>query len=299
MNKDHKHTMNTTLKATLALGAAGLSLLALAGGANAQITTGDPNLSTVFSTITAGRNPIFGSGSTTQKVGFDPSGNVSVFATTPATAQSVYEPFVFDTSAAGTFNTVAAGSLAQIQLFASNFNVNQTAGNPQPFNLYASLFAFNPNAAAGTVPVTGPNLFGGEQKVTLGSQPSFGTFFSGDFTLAGPITAGNTYVLGISTLSNDTQDFATVSTAPFSITGISAADQATDAMKFLTNTNDQGNPAGQPAVAGGGNNVIAFRLAAANPAPAVPEASSVVSMGLLLGMGAALIAFKRRRSVAK
>ncbi len=290
--------MNTTLKATLALGAAGLSLLALAGGANAQSTTTDPNLTTVFSTVTAGRNPSFGSGPTTIKIGFDPSGNVSPSAMTPATAQSVYEPFVFDTSAAGPFTTVAAGSLAQIQLFASNFNVNQTAVAAQPFDLYATLFAFNPNVAAGTVPVTGPDLFGTPQKVTLGGSPTTGGFVSSDFTLAVPLVAGSTYVLGVTTLSNDTQDFATVSTSPFSITGISASDQATDAMKFVTDVNDQGNPAGQPFAPFNTNNVISFRLLA-SPAPAVPEASSVVSMGLLLGLGAVLIAFKRRRSVAK
>jgi len=67
----------------------------------------------------------------------------------------------------------------------------------------------------------------------------------------------------------------------------------------LTTANDQGSPMGQPFANPDGNNILAFRiLAAAGPAP-VPEASSVVSMGLLLGMGAAFIAFKRRRSVAK
>lgn len=290
--------MNTTSKATRALGAAGLSLLALASGASAQTTVGDPTLTTAFSTLTNGRTPTF-VGNNSVGVGFDANnGNGTLSSSpTPATAQSVYEAFNFTSSAAGAFTTLAAGSMAQIQVFASNQNVNATNGLTNPFNIYASLYAFNPNAAAGTVPVMGPNLFGAQQKVTVGAIN--GGYFSGDFTLASSLTAGSSYVLGITTLTGDTQDFAQIATSPFSASGIAAGDQSFDKNKFLTDANDQGNPTGMPFTLTSGNNVIAFRLNAAPATSPVPEASSVVSLGLLLGMGAAFVAFKRRRSVAK
>ena len=289
-------SMNTTLKATLALGIAGLSLLALAGGASAQTTTGDPNLTTAFSTLTNGRIPTF-TGAASVGVGFDPNlgGGVLPSSASQATAQSVYEAFNFTSSAAGTFTTIAAGSTAQIQVFASDQNVNTTGGATNLFNVYVSLYAFNPNATS-SVPVMGPNLFGAQQKITVGTIN--GGYFSGDFTLASALTAGSSYVLGITTLTGDTQDFGQIATSPFSASGIATGDQTFDKNRFLTDANDQGNPTGMPFTPGSGNNVIAFRLAA-TPPPAVPEASSVVSLGLLLGMGAAFIAFKRRRSVAK
>jgi len=295
--KDDKQPMNITLKKTLALGAAGLSFLAVTGGASAQTTTGDPALTTVFSTVTNGRNPNFTS--TALGVGFDANGGNGFLPSSPtaATAQSVYNQFVFGTSAAGTASTVAAGSTAQIEVFGTNNNVASGAA-ANTFNIFATLFAFNPNTAANTVLVMGPDLFGAPQQVTLGQTG--GGFFSGDFTLTNSLVAGQQYVLGITTLTGNTQDFATVASSSFSVAGITnTADQAFDRTKFLTTANDQGSPMGQPFANPDGNNILAFRiLAAAGPAP-VPEASSVVSMGLLLGMGAAFIAFKRRRSVAK
>lgn len=288
--------MNNTLRAIVALGAAGLSLLALAGSSSAQTTTGDPNLTTVFSTLNNGKNPSFTIGS--QSVGFDPNGGGGALnnSTTASTAQSVYEAFNFTSSAAGAFTSLASGTTAQIQVFASNNNVNTNASGIAPFNIYAALYAFNPNSAAGTVPITGANLFGSMQKITLAGA---GGYFSGDFNLTGPITAGNQYVLGLTTLTGDTQDFASIADASFANSGLATGDQSFDKNKFITDTNDQGNPAGQPATTlTTGNNVLAFRIAAAAP-PAVPEASSFVSMGLMLGLGAAFVAFKRRRSVAK
>ncbi len=287
--------MNTTLKATLALGAAGLSLLSLASAAGAQTTTPDPNLTTVFSTVANGRVPNFTS--TAIGIGFDTNGGNGFLTNSPtaATAQSVFNQFVYDSSAAGTAPTVAAGSTAQIELFGTNNNVaSGTAA--ATFNAFVTLFAFNPNAAAGTVPVTGPDLFGAPQQVTLGQTG--GGFFSGDFTLAGPLTAGQQYVLGVTTLTGNTQDFATVASSSFTVAGITnSADQTIDRTKFVTDANDQGSPMGQPFSNPGGNNIVAFRLLAGTSAP-VPEASSFVSMGLLLGLGAAFVAL-RRRSVAK
>ena len=85
--------MNTTLKATVALGAAGLSLLALAGGAGAQTTTGDPTLTTVFSTYNGKGAPGYTVSSI--GVGFDPGfgGGKLPSSTSQAMAQSVYEAF--------------------------------------------------------------------------------------------------------------------------------------------------------------------------------------------------------------
>ena len=280
------------IKTAAALGAAGLSLLALTNGASAQTTVGDPNLTTAFSTLASGKNPNFTNAAVA--VGFDPSntpGNLFNSATA-ATAQSVYESFNFDSSAAGAFTTLASGTQAQIQIFASDQNVTPGATT---FNIYASLYAFNPNAAAGTVPVMGSNLFGAEQKITVAALN--GGYFSGDFNLTGAITAGQRYVLGITTLTGDTQDYGQIATSSFANSGLATADQSSDAVKYLTAANDQGNPTGQTFTNPGLNNAIAFRLGAA--AAPVPEASSVVSLGLMLGMGAAFIAFKRRRSVAK
>lgn len=284
--------MNTTLKATLALGAAALSLMTLAGGAGAQTTTGDPALTTVYSTLANGRVPGFAGGSV--PIGFDPSGKVSPFSMTQATAASVYDAFVFDSSAAGAFTTLAAGATAQLQVFATN---NSTTEAPT-FNVYASLYAYDPNAAAGTVPATGTNLFGSEQKITLGTIGA--GYFSSDFTLAAPLVAGNTYVLGLTTLNTDSQDFANIAVSPFSATGLSAANQQLSKNKYITTVGDQGNPVGSPfQQILASNNVIAFRLNAAPASAPVPEASSVVSMGLMLGLGGALVAFKRRRTIAK
>ena len=148
--------MNTAFKTTLALGAAGLSLMMLAGGAGAQTQTGDPNLAPVFSTYNGKAAPNFTSSA--QGVGFDANGGFGKLSnsTTVATAQSVYETFKFDSSAAGTFNTLAAGTTAQLQVFGVNNNVNAGA----PFDVYAVLYAYNSNSAAGLMPVTGPDLFG-------------------------------------------------------------------------------------------------------------------------------------------
>ena len=209
-----------------------------------------------------------------------------------ATAQSVYEPFTFDSSAAGPFTTLASGSTAQLQVFASNQNVNSTNGSVNPFNIYAVLYAFNPAAAANTVPVTGPDLFGAPQKITLGGRST--GYFSSDFNLADSLIAGQRYVLGITTLNSDTQDFAQIGTTVFNgQSGLPAGDLSADTQKLLTQTDDQGSPtAFQQTVSTA--TVLAFRLNAAPPA--VPEASSVVSLGLLLALGAAFVAVKRRRT---
>lgn len=289
--------MNTTLKATLALGAAGLSLLGMAGGAGAQ--TQDPALTNIFSTVKTGGFLNFTGAAV--GVGFDPNNGGGRLPVSPnqATAQTVYEPFIFDSSAVGAFATAPTGSTAQIEIFALNNNIN---GNPtDPFNLYASLYAYNPSAAAGTVPATGPNLFGAQQKVT---DIAIGGYFSNDFTLTGPIVAGQQYVLGITTLNGDTQDFAQVASSNVPTSGlsgtISTGDFAFDKTKFVTDGGDQGNPSGQTSILLPGNNVISFQLATAPAMSPVPEASTSLGFALGLGvLGAALVASKRRRSIAK
>ena len=287
--------MNNTLKATLALGAAGLSLLTLVGGASAQTTVGDPSLTTDFSTYAAGKGaPNYSGGAIA--VGYDAlgGGNHLPFSPSSATAQSVYEPFILDSSAAGTFNTIAAGSIAQIQLFALNNNVNSTGGATNPFNVYASLYAYDPNATAGNVPVTGPNLFGAQQKVTLGQ--STGGYFSNDFTLAAPLVAGQSYVFGFTTLSSDTQDYAFLGTTVNGQALLPASDLTFDRTKFITDFNDQGAPTANSST-NVSNTLLAFRLNASAP---VPEGSMTLDFGLGLGvMGLALVASKRRRNIAK
>jgi len=290
--------MNITMKMTLALGAAGLSLLALASGASAQTTTGDPALTTVFSTLATGF-PNYTSAAV--GVGFDANfgGGKLNSSTTQATAQSVYEAFVFDSSAAGVFPGVAAGSTAQVQVFAQNRNVKFTNGLPDPFNLYVSLYAYDPSTAAGTVPAKGTNLFGAQQKVTLG-QGTAG-YFSSDFNLAGTLTAGGTYVLGITTLNSDTQDFANIGTTVNSKSGLSATNVGFDNNKFVTTNDDQGNPVGSLVNGTASNqdgNVLSFKLAAGSSSP-VPEASPVASMGLMLALGTTILTIKRRLPTAK
>ncbi len=294
------NTMNITLKATFALGAAGLSLLALTGQVSAQ-TPADPNLSRVFSTITdGGTGPNTPSITAGQAIGFDPlggNGKLGLSATQP-TAQSLYEAFRFTSSAAGTFSTLVAGSTVQVGSFAQDSNVNTTpAGTTPPFNMYVSLYAFNPNAAVGTVPATGANLFGGEQKITVTSGGAI--YFTNDFTTTGDITAGQSYVLGFTTLNSDTQDFGQLGTTLARNNGIAAADQTFDNTKFATQVDDQGNPAGGVFTNPGGNNTFGFTLSSAAAPAAVPEASSLVSTALLLSLGGAFLAFKRRASFAK
>lgn len=284
-----------TLKTTLALGAAGLSFLTLAGTASAQTTVGDPNLTTVFSTVA--KPGIVNYTTSSQAIGFDPSNSSGKLSNSPnqATAQSVYEAFVFDSSFAGTFSTLASGTMVQLSLFAADDNINvNAAGVAPPFDVYASLYAYSPSATS--VPVSGPNLFGSEQKIVIGQI--LGGYFSGDFNLTGSIVAGQSYVLGLTTLNSDTQDFAQIGSLSNANSGLATADNAFDDLKYATDVDDQGNPIGQPlGLPIGGNNTNAFTLSA-KPAAAVPEASSVVSMGLLLSLSAGFAAFKRRRSLA-
>ena len=285
--------MNITLKTTLSLSAAGLSMLALTSGASAQTTIGDPALTTVFSTLATG-SPNYTSAAVA--VGFDANigGGKLTFSTTQATAQSVYEAFVFDSSAAGVFPGVAAGSTAQLQVFAQNKNVNPSP--LVPFNIYASLYAYDPGAAVGTVPAMGSNLFGTQQKVTLGQAA--GGYFSSDFILGNTLTAGSTYVLGITTLTGDTQDFANIGTTVNNKSGLSATNVGFDNNKFVTTNNDQGNPVGSLVNGTASNqdgNVFSFKLAASTPS-AAPEPSQWAAMAFT-GLGIAVLAVKRRRSL--
>ncbi len=288
--------MKIALKATLALGAAGFSLLNLAGQASAQTTIGDPALTPVFSTYNGNRAVNFTTGGIA--LGFDANQPGKLFVSlTQATAQSIYIPFNFTSSAAGTFSTIAAGSTLQLSSFISNQNVNMTAGNPSNFDVYAVLYAYNPSVAAGTVPVTGLDLFGTPQKITAG--PLNGSYFSSDFTNTAAIVAGQSYVFGFTTLNNDTQDFALMGSVVAGQSGLTSTDFALAQNKYITQDDDQGVPT---LAAADQNNptTLAFSLSAAPAAGGapVPEASSLVSTALLLTLGGAFLAFKRR-SVAK
>lgn len=288
-------TLKSTFKSTSVLGAAGLSLLTLAGAASAQITSHDPTTPTLaFSTVKSGVTNTTNAGI---GLGFDglTGGGKLQSAPDQSTAQSVYEAFKFDSSAAGTFNTIASGTTVQLAFY--GLNRNQAANEP-PFHIYYSLYAFDPNAAAGMVPVTGPNLLGKEQVVTLGQSQV--PYFSNTFNLLAPITAGQQYVLGITTLDGDTQDYALAGTASLAQSGLLAADASIDETKYVTNVDDQGNPTGvlyNTVVSNTNNNYLGFALYTGSSP--VPEASSVVSTAILLSLGAGLFAFKRRRAFAK
>ncbi len=285
--------MNIALKTTLALGAAGLSLLTLTGQVGAQTQTGDPALTPVFSTYNGKGSP----NSTSQAIGlgFDPNngGGKLGASMTQATAQSVYEPFNFTSSAAGTFSTLAAGSTVQLESFIANNNLMV----PNNFDVYAVLYAYNPSAAAGTVPVTGSDLFGTPQQIVAATAT--GGYFSSDFKTTAALVAGQQYVFGFTTLNNDTQDFAQMSTTVNGQANLTPTDFALAQNKYLTQDDDQGAPT-VDVVDQNNPNVLAFRLSAAPAAGGapVPEASSLVSTALLLTLGGAFLAFKRR-SLAK
>ncbi len=223
-------------------------------------------------------------------VGFDPNNTFGLFpgSMTAATAQTVYNPFIAQGSA-------AAGSQFQIGLhgFASSPTGLATE------DIDVSIFQFNPNAG-NNIPI-GPAIVS-NVPITFNANVNAGDFlnFSAVTTLTGALTAGQEYVIAFApaTAPNtaNPDDFAVVDRI---VTSRSNVQDTTGQTMFIAD-NNSANTGGALAASGVGvfsqqtNGPVAFRLYTGS-AP-VPEASTVVSFGALLALGG-LIAFRRRRSV--
>ena len=290
--------MNT--KKILGLGMLALSLTATTG--NAFAGTLDPTLGLIFSTDGSTQTTAVDStGTVVQRalgVGYN-SG--SSFATsfpiskTVATAQSVYNPLIASTSAAGAFTTIAAGSTFQLALHGY---ANNQADPTQPVTVFASLFNYDPTAGTNQVPVTGPAIFTVPISILDTSDTTDHTYFSDAIKLSSAITAGNQYVLAVSPGAaggSNPANFATADRANFAQSGITDPTAlAFDKQYYLVDNNSD-------ATGGTFNSHVntglvqglgyRFYAAAGNP---VPEASSLISFGALLGLGGLFLVRRRR-----
>ena len=291
--------MNT--KQILGLGAAALSLIATTGSAFAAPL--DPSLSLVFSTDGSTQATAVNSTGTVISrglgVGYNSgSSNAAAFpnSKTAATAQSVYNPLITGTSAAGAFTTIAAGSSFQLALHGY---ANNQADPTQPVTVFASLFNYDPTAGANQVPVTGPAIF--TVPVTIAATPGLSsdtTSFSDTIKLTDAIIAGNKYVLAVSPGAaggTNPANYATADRANFNLSGIPAADAAFDKQYFLVDNNsDSTGGAFKVKAIGGLTQGLGYRFYASAGTNPVPEASSMISFAALLGLGGLFLVRRRR-----
>lgn len=283
----------------IGLGAVALSLTT----GSAFAGTLDPSLGLVFSTDGSTQtSTVNNTGSVVSRglgIGYN-SG--SSFATafpiskTPQTAQSVYNPLIAGTSAAGAFTTIAAGSSFQLALH--DYSANQSDPT-QPVTIFASLFNYNPTANAGQIPVTGPAIF--SVPITVLPTPGITgdtTSFSDTIKLGAPIVAGQQYVLAVSggvAGGNSPSNFATVDRANFANSGIIGTDLAFDKQYYLVDNNsDATGGAFQSHVTGGLTQGLGYRFYASAASNPVPETSSLISFGALLGLGGLFLVRRRR-----
>jgi MYXO-CTERM domain-containing protein len=290
--------MNT--KKILGFGALALSLTATAGSAFAG--TLDPTLGLVFSTDGSTQTTAVDSTGTVATrglgVGYNSGSSFAgafVISKTVATAQSVYNPLIAGTSAAGAFTTIATGSTFQLALhgYASN-----QADPTQPVTVFASLFNYDPTAGTNQVPVTGPAIFTVPVSIFDPSDTTDNTYFSDSIKLSNAIIAGNKYVLAVSPGAaggSNPANFATADRANFNLSGITGSDAAFDKQYFLIDNNSDatGGTFASHQI-GGLTQGLGYRFYAAAGNP-VPEASSLISFGVLLGLGG-LFLMRRRRT---
>ena len=297
--------MNTNLKSLIVLGSATLYMLAASGAQAAVISAPDPTLNLVFDTDGSTSSTAVDSTGTVSTrglgIGYDPAnfGNKFVVAKTAATAQSVYNPLITDSSAAGSFTTITAGSSFQLGLHAYGLN---RADSTQPVTLFASLFAYDPNAAAGTVPITGSAIFSNLPVQVLDSADTTDhTYFSNTIQLANSINANTEYVLAVDggpAGGASPTDFGTADRSFFSTSGLPSADSGIYQNYFLTNTNngDQGGTAYQTA-SGGITQPLGYRFYSASTVTAAPEPSARAACGFFaFGLGGMLIAARKRNA---
>ena len=284
--------MNT--RHILGLGSLALSLLAT--GAQAQ----NPALTLAFDTDGSTQaSAVSTTGTVSTRglgIGYDPNNTFGVFpnSLTAASSQSVFNPLITDSSAAGAFQTIAAGSQFQLGLHAFG---NNNANIAQPVTVFASLFAFNPNAGAGNVPL-GQAIFS-NLAVSVTNDPSQndGIFFSNTITLANSINAGQEYVLAVdggpAGGANPTS-FATADRQNFAVSGLPTADASIYRQEFFVD-NNSGDSGGAftSRNATALTQPLGYRFYSTPAGSPVPEASSVVSFGVLLALGG-LFLLRRR-----
>ena len=300
------HMMNT--KQMLGLGCAALSLLAVTGANAAVSTTPDPTLSLVFDTDGSTQTSAVDSTGTTSSralgVGYDLANTYSAFANSATfdKAQSVFNPLITDTSAAGAFTTLTAGTKFQLALHADGLN---NAAKTAPATLFASLFNYNPTATGKTIPI-GSAVFQGVSVDVFNpnDQGIDHTYFSSTFALPNAIVSGNKYVLavyggpagGVSPTS-----FATVDRGSFGASGLPTSD-ASIYRNFYLIDNNSGDTGGVADTRS--NNALttlplAYRFYAASPASAAPEPSAVAACSFFaFGLGGMLLVARKRHAAS-
>ena len=281
------------------LGTIALSLMTLTCSSAQVSTTPSAGLTLAFDTDGSTQtSSVDSTGTVTSRglgVGFDSSNFDSQFtnSSTAATAQSVYNPLITDSSAAGGFSTIGAGSSFQLGLHAYGIN---RANTTLPITEYVSLYAYNPNAAAGAVPTTGSAIFSALPVNILDTADSIDhTYFSSVITLANPIVANTEYVLAVDggTSGGATPtNFGTVDRSNFTTSGLPSADASIYRQYFLVD-NNSGDLGGAYTLkaSGGITQPLGYSFYASSAA--VPEASSLCSFGGLLVLGG-LILVRRR-----
>ncbi len=292
--------MNT--KNLLGLGALALSLTTLTGSAFAG--TLDPSLSLKFSTDGSTQTTaVDNTGTVISRglgVGYNSGSQFAATfgnAKTVDTAQSVYNPLVAGTSAAGAFTTINAGDAFQLALhgYASN-----QADPTQPVTVFASLFNYDVTAGATQVPIVGPAIFS-NLAVTFAATPGISidtTSFSDTITLSNSILAGGKYVLAVSPGAAggaNPANFATADRANFANSGITGTDLAFDKQYFLVDNNSDSTGGTFTSKGSGGlTQGLGYRFYSAPASNPVPETSSMISFGALLGLGGLFLVRRRR-----
>jgi hypothetical protein len=263
--------------------------------AKAQNGTPDPTLQEIFFTDAnlthiTGLNYVGNHG---LGVGFDATNNFFPNARTSATAQTIFNPFqIITDSASGNNNarTINAGESIQI-------GIHGAAVGSNPTSVWVSILQFDPNAAAGNVPVLNPSQqVLAPQRVDFTPQSSASTdglSFSGTITLQNQLTLGTTYVLAVSptaTPGGSPADFFVVDRTSTTNFGPSANSPFNQLYSTTTNNADQGGAWTQNSFSGAANG-LAFRIyAAAAPAPEMSSIAGLFGLTCALGIG-----FKVRR----
>ncbi len=220
-------------------------------------------------------------------VGYDPNNTNFAFglAPSPATAQTIFQPFVDDTT------NILPGTF-QVGLHGDAINSNsptQTA--------YVSIYQYDPNATADTAPI-GSSVILNIPVVFNVTPQRDNLFFSSDVTLANPLNGGQEYVLVVApdaTPGGTPVSFIEVDTISTTRTNLDASSQAVSSTEFQTNTNNanQGGPG-----LSGNTSPLAYEFYAQNVTPfaAAPEPGQYEAFAVASLVLASLMAYKRRRA---
>ena len=278
------------LKNILPVAGITLALATLGGGAQAQTDLTNPVLAFQDD---GGKNFLGAStyvGSLGRGLGFDPNNTFSAFQDAAAAPnfQSFFNDFQVGTN-------ITAGSKLQLAVH-GNAN-NSGAGNGgAPVNVTASIYTFQDNGA-GKLP-TGTLV--GTTSDAFMSTDAIGDnlFFSADFQANTALTTGTTYILGLSTPTSfafvdaitrvDGKGNPSPLKSPLNVGkyGSNIYETVNGSSTLSSTFSEVGQPADTR------NSPLGFRLYAASSP--VPEASSLISFGALLGLGGLFLVRRRR-----